>query len=103
MLLEARENKRDTNAVEIWSSDQHSTYLAATMHIDNFTGPVLDRIQDGHPVSLHIEVEQPRAYKILELLADAGFDTLDEETQDSVMDEIEGFISDLANNGWRMI
>ena len=100
MELKAQENKNDNDQVEIWSSDSRKEYLAAVMHIDNFTGPVRDRIEDGHPVKLHVEIVQPKAYAILELLSDEGFDGLSRERQDEAMDDIKRCLSDLAYRDW---
>jgi len=100
MELKAILNKKDTDQVEIWSSDSQREYLAGTMHIDNFTGPVRERINDGHSHQLHVEIVQPKAYEVLAALSDNGFDELDVARQGDVMDDINRMFSDLASVGW---
>ena len=100
MEITAVLNKDDTDMVEIWSSDGVGKYLACVMHIDNFTGPINDRFSYGQPVKLHVEIAQPKAYKMLELLADAGFDSLNSDQQESVIIAIENLLSEMSYNNW---
>ena len=100
MELTAKQNKGDADQVELWSSDSNRDYLAGTIHIDNFTGPVNERINEGHPVKLHIEIAQPKAYEILEALSEEGFDGLGREERDDAVEDIKRCLADLAYNGW---
>ena len=59
-----------------------------------------ERINEGHPVKLHIEVVQPKAYEILAALSEEGFDGLGREERDNAVDSIKRVFADLAYNGW---
>ena len=100
MKLIAKLHKLDNNQVEIWSSNHDKESLAGTIHIDNFTGLINERICEGHPVQLHVEIAQPKAYKILEALTDGWFDMLSSEARDKAYEDIKSAFSDLAYNNW---
>jgi hypothetical protein len=100
MELKAVLNTNDRDMVEVYSLGPNGEYLAAVMHIDNFGGPVNERINEGHPVSLHLEIAQPKAYRLLEMLADEGFDSMDTASRETAMSGIEKVIKDLAYNRW---
>ena len=100
MELKAVQNKTDNDVVELWSSDRNREYLAGTMHIDNFTGPVNERICEGRPVQLHVEISQPNAYELLRLMAEAGFDELDSDSRKTAVTSLKWVIADLALYGW---
>ena len=59
-----------------------------------------ERINEGHPVKLHVEIVQPKAYEILAALSEEGFDGLGRDEQDEAMEDIKRCFSDLAYNGW---
>ena len=58
MKLRAVLNKTDRDMVELYHYHNEREFLAGAMHIDCFSGPVNERIIEGHPVMLHLEIAE---------------------------------------------
>ena len=100
MEFEAVLNETDNDMVELYHYHNKREFLAGVMHIDCFSGPTCDRIQDDSPVRLHLEVSQPKAYEILSLLAENHFDMLREDERVTAMVGIKKVIEDLSDSNW---
>ena len=100
MEMIVQQHKYDNDMVELWVEHPQTKLLAGVLHIDNFLGHIYDRIQEDESVKLYMEISQPKAHEIIEVLSELGFDKLCQFAQRYAIESIKKCLVDMEECGW---